>query len=78
MQQFCGLWAPGSASQLFFRSSLHGQKMTVAGPGILTQSFSKSGYGAARVSRDNSSCMLSASTRERKSFHRVPLADFPV
>lgn len=77
MQQFRGLWAPGSVSQLFFRP-LHGQKMTVAGPGILTQSFSKSGYGATRVSQDNSSCMLSASIRERKSFHRVLPADFPV
>jgi len=44
-----GLWVSGSVSQLLFRSSLHGQKMTVAGPGILTQSLSKSGYGVARV-----------------------------
>lgn len=55
-QQFHGLWVSGSVSQLLFRSSLHGQKMTVAGPGILTQSLSKSAYGVARVEEDSSPC----------------------
>lgn len=56
MQQFHGLWVSGPMSQLLFRSSLHGQKMTAAGLGILTQSSSKPGYGEARVEEDSSPC----------------------
>lgn len=37
-------------------------------PGILTQSFPKSGYGAARGAKDNSPCSLSAWSREKKIF----------
>lgn len=50
-------------SRLLFRS-VHGHKMNVADPDILTQSFSKSGYGAVRVTKTNPLCMLSALIRE--------------
>lgn len=65
-------------SHLFVRSFLYGYKMTVVDPGILTQSFSKSGHRAARVAKDNSPCMLSALIREKiktfvKYFQQISL-----
>lgn len=63
-------------SRLLFRS-VHGHKMNVADPDILTQSFSKSGYGAVRVTKTNPLCMLSALIREGGK-SKSPLADFPV
>lgn len=48
------LWVCASMSQLLLRSA-HGHKMIVADPDILTQSFLKSGYGAARVAKKQSS-----------------------
>ena len=78
MQQFLDLWVCGSVYQPFFMSP-HGHKMIVADADILTQSFSKSGYGEARVAKNNPSGILSALIREdKKSYHRASPADILV